>query len=116
MLSKNLFAIFACNSKERAQFAPDTQSGFEADQRTLREGGDVSTAQNYAIENGLIFEQPFVVRMLIHPSPKVRGTLIDVEIGKQRTMLSYRPELFVNQLKLHLKDVQIKRIGYAVLR
>lgn len=116
MLSKNLFAIFACNSKERAQFAPDTQSGFETDQRTLREGGAVSTAQNYAIEYGLTFEKPFVVRMLIHPSAKVRGTLVDVEIGKQRTMLSYRPELFVNQLKFLLKDVQIKHVEYAVLK
>ena len=101
--------------KERAQFAPDTQQGFEPDQPTLREGGKVSTAQNYAIENGLTFDQPFTVRMLIQPSAKARGTLMDVEIGQQRTMLGYRPQLFVDQIKFLLKDIQIKHVKYELL-
>lgn len=101
--------------KERAQFAPDTQQGFEPDQPTLREGGKVSTAQNYAIENGLTFDQPFTVRMLIQPSAKARGTLLDVEIGQQRTMLGYRPQLFVDQIKFLLKDIQIRHVKYELL-
>lgn len=102
--------------KERAQFAPASTQGFAPDQKTLREGGDVSTAQNYAIENGMKFDRPFTVRMLIQPSAKARGTLMDVEIGAQRTMLSYRPFLFVDQLKFHLKDVEIKNLNYAILK
>ena len=101
--------------KERAQFAPDTQQGFEPDQPTLREGGKVSTAQNYAIENGLTFDQPFTVRMLIQPSAKARGTLLDVEIGQQRTMLGYRPQLFVDQIKFLLNDIQIRHVRYELL-
>ncbi len=111
---------FACEwqmqiENERAQFAPAHPEGFAPDQKTLREGGDVSTAQNYAIENGMKFDQPFTVRMWIQPSAKARGTLMDVEIGAQRTMLSYRPSLFVNQLKFHLKDVVIKNLNYAIV-
>ena len=102
--------------KERAQFAPADTQGFAPDQKTLREGGKVSTAQNYAIENGMTFDHPFTVRMLIQPSDKARGTLMDVEIGAQRTMLSYRPFLFVNQLKFHLNDVEIKNLNYAILK
>lgn len=102
--------------KERAQFALDTQPEFESDQQTLREGGDVSTAQNYAIENGLTFDHPFTVRMLIYPSVKANGTLMDVEIGQQRTMLSYRPHLFVDQIKFQMKDVQIKHVEYKALK
>lgn len=102
--------------KKRAQFALDTQPKFESDQRTLREGGDVSTAQNYSIENGLTFDRPFTVRMLIYPSAKTNGTLMDVEIGQQRTMLSYRPHLFVDQIKFQMKDVQIKHVEYKALK
>lgn len=102
--------------KERAQFSPFDTQGFAPAQKTLREGGDVSTAQNYAIENGLTFDRPFTVRMLIQPSAKARGTLMDVEIGAQRTMLSYRPSLFVNQLIFQLKDVEIKNLNYAILK
>ena len=102
--------------KERAQFAPADTQGFAPDQKTLREGGKVSTAQNYAIENGMTFDHPFTVRILIQPSAKARGTLMDVEIGAQRTMLSYRPFLFVNQLKFHLNDVEIKNLNYAILK
>ena len=82
----------------------------------MREGEKVSTAQNYAIENGMTFDRPFTVRMLIQPSAKARGTLMDVEIGAQRTMLSYRPFLFVDQLKFHLNDVEIKNLNYAILK
>lgn len=103
--------------KERAQFAPADKLGeFASDQKTLREGGDVSTAQNYAIENGMKFDHPFTVRMLIQPSAKARGTLMDVEIGSQRTMLSYRPSLFVDLLKFHLQNVEIKNLNYAILK
>lgn len=103
-------------NRQRAQFAPDAQTGFEPNQKTLREGGDVSTAQNYAIENGMKFNEPFTVRMLINPSAKMRGTLMDVEIGAQRTMLSYRPNLFPTHLQFHLQDVHLKNITYAILK
>jgi hypothetical protein len=102
--------------KERAQFAAADTQAFAPAQKTLREGGEVSTAQNYAIENGMTFDRPFKVRMLIQPSDKVRGTLMDVEIGAQRTMLSYRPSLFVDRLRFHLKDVEIRDFSYAILK
>ena len=102
--------------KERAQFAAADTQAFAPAQKTLREGGEVSTAQNYAIENGMTFDRPFKVRMLIQPSDKVRGTLMDVEIGAQRTMLSYRPSLFVDRLRFHLKEVEIRDFSYAILK
>lgn len=101
---------------QRAQFASANPQGFAPKQKTLREGGNVAAAQDYAIENGMAFDKPFTVRMLIHPSAKVHGTMMDVEIGAQRTMLSYRPNLFASQLKFHLKDVEIRNVNYAVLK
>lgn len=102
--------------KQRAQFAPAAHTPFAPEQKTLREGGDVSTAQNYAIENGMYFSNPFMVRMLIHPSAKAQGTFIDVEIGQQRTMLSYRPGLSVRNLKFHLSNAEIRNVEYAVVK
>lgn len=39
--------------RERAQFAHGVREGFARDERTLREGSDVSAARNYAIAGGM---------------------------------------------------------------
>lgn len=102
--------------RKRSQFAPAENMPFAPDQKTLREGGDVSSAQNYAIENGMDFNKPFTIRMLIHQSKKAQGTFMDVEIGQQRTMLSYRTGLSVKHLKFHLLDAELRNVEYSIVK
>ena len=100
---------------QRAQFAPGSLLGFAPGQKSLRQGGSPQEACDYAIENLLGVDQAFSVRILVKWSPKLGGSLVDAEIAGQRTMLSYRPELKVKQIRFHtdrvvLHNVQIARL------
>lgn len=100
---------------QRAQFAKSPTEGFASDQRTLGEGGDVSTARNYAISGVKVSDKPFTVRIFVNQSKKVRGTLLDVEIDGQRTMLSYRPSLFVDCLTFKTEGARIRKVTCSPL-
>lgn len=85
------------------------------DGRSLREGGQPQHATDYAIENLRGINKPFTVRMIILNNPKFDGTLIDVEIAGQRTMISHREGLdvdafHISQQGLTVKDIEIREL------
>lgn len=102
--------------RSRAQFSTGVEGGFAPDERTLREGGDVSTAYNYAIAGGMPQEGTTQVRVMVYHADKLHGSIVDVEIAGQRTMLSYRPDLSTTTIKLLLDDVQVCNLRYAPLK
>ena len=99
----------------RAQFAPGAASGFAADQKSLREGGTPHGDGDYAIENLLGVGGPFLVRILVKGDDKIGGSLIDVEIAGQRTMVSYRPDLTVKRLVLRTEHLELNNVQIAPL-
>lgn len=105
----------------RAQFAPVTAGGFAPRQKTLAEGGQPSTAVDYALGNLMGVAEPFTVRMLVRGTDKFGGSVIDVEIAGQRTMLSWRKQLSVERLRLHLQhatatDITIRYLSEPTKR
>ncbi|MDE6078348.1 MAG: hypothetical protein K2G29_11520, partial [Muribaculaceae bacterium] len=64
--------------------------------KTLSEGGDVSTAHDYAIParlKGISGDKKVPVRVVVKYEPKYNGSIIDVEVNGNRSMVSYRPDL-----------------------
>ncbi|MFN5369712.1 MAG: hypothetical protein ACK5C8_14300 [Roseiflexaceae bacterium] len=87
----------------RAQFAPGTRTTYAPRQRSLREGGNPAQGGDYAIEHPWSNSEPIMVRMMVKGDAKLGGSLIDVEIAGQRTMLTFRPDLWVGTLLLRVK-------------
>lgn len=52
---------------------------------------------------------------MVDSSDKFGGSLIDAEIGKQRTMVTYRPELRVGNLRFRMEGITVKNIRIAPL-
>lgn len=104
-----------CLDKSRAQYAKALADGFAPEEKTLREGGAPQSAGDYAIENGMNTSEPFTVRILVDGVDKFGGALIDTEIGAQRTMITYRPELSVAGLSFRMEGVSVKNIRIAPL-
>ena len=84
-------------------------------EKSLREGGAPESARNYAIEHLIGVDQPFTVRVIVKGDAKIGGSLIDAEIAGQRTMISYRPELTVNQLVIRTQGVALTKVQLAPL-
>lgn len=101
--------------RNRAQYGTGILNEYSPDEKTLREGGSPQAAGNYAIENGMNTKEPFIVRILVNNSNKFGGSLIDAEIGKQRTMLSYRAGLSVGNILFRMDKVTIKNVNIAPL-
>ncbi len=100
----------------RAQYADALEDGYASEEKTLREGGSPQAAGNYAIENGMDTSEPFKVRILVDDGAgKFGGALIDTEIGAQRTMITYRPELTVGGLSFRTEGVSVKNVRIAPL-
>ena len=77
---------------DRIQFSSDP----EEKSKTLSEGGDVSTAHDYAIParlKGISGDKKVPVRVVVKYEPKYNGSIIDVEVNGNRSMVSYRPDL-----------------------
>jgi len=100
----------------RAQFAPAAAPGFAARQKSNRQGGDVRSARDYAIEQLTGLDQPFTLSVIVVQNPKLGGALIDAEIAGQRTMLSYRPDLAVKKLVFRAEDVEPRKVQIARLK
>jgi hypothetical protein len=99
--------------RKRAQFADGVAEGFAKDERTLREGGDVSGVRNYAISDPCLAKKTVSVRMVVDCSDKLCGTLLDVEINGERTMISYRPNLQVEKLSFNCEKATVKNLRVA---
>ncbi|WP_106830977.1 glycoside hydrolase family protein [Parabacteroides pacaensis] len=104
-------------SKERAQYSNcSIHSERVFQEKTLKEGGDVSTAYNYAIQSGMNIDKPFSVRVIVKQSDKWLGSVVDIEINGRRNMVSYRPVLRIEKLQFDVKEVRIKNVRIASLR
>ncbi len=86
------------------------------DGRTLREGGQPQHARNYAIGNLRGLDAPFTVRIIVRGEPKLGGSLIDVEIAGQRTMISHRSALRVGALQCQTQGVKIRDMKMQTLQ
>ena len=89
----------------RAQFSNDGSQ-----QKSIREGGAPHYAGNYAIENIQGLDNPFTVRVVVRGEPKWGGSLVDVEIAGQRTMITHRPGLVVESLGLSASGFAVKNV------
>jgi hypothetical protein len=99
----------------RAQFGPGSPNSFAGDQKSLREGGSPHADGNYAIENLLGVAAPFTVRVIVKGDDKIGGSLVDVEIARQRTMISYRPDLTVKKLVFRTASLELSNVRIAPL-
>ncbi len=98
-----------------AQFAPGSSTGFAEPEKSLRQGGQPHMGLNYAIENLIGIDQPFTVRLMVKSSGKLGGSIIDAEIAGQRTMIAYRPDLFVKKMFFRTDGIEVKDITIAPL-
>ena len=53
------------------------------------------------------------VDVIVHNDDKLGGCLIDAEIAGQRTMISYRPDLTVKNLRFRADGVEFKNVRIA---
>ena len=95
----------------RAQFSDDGSR-----QNSLREGGYPYNAWNYAIENIRGLDEPFTVRIVVKGEPKWFGSLIDVEIAGQCTMITDRYGLSIESLSFDTAGLTVKNVRLAQLR
>ncbi|KAF5073424.1 hypothetical protein DSECCO2_191530 [anaerobic digester metagenome] len=93
-----------------AQYSNSTKEKFALREKSLRQGGAPHLVGNYAIENLIEINKPFLVRMLIKSNPKLGGTIIDSEIAGKRTMITYRADLDIQNLLFELEDVEITNL------
>ena len=98
-----------------AQFAPGLMTGFSENQRSLRQGGSPQSGNNYAIENLIGVEKTFTVRLIVKGSEKFGGSMIDVEIAGQRTMVAYRPDLSVKKILFRTDGIELRDVKIAAL-
>lgn len=100
----------------RAQFGPGAWTGFAEKVKSLREGGAPQHAGDYAIENLIGTDGPFGVRAIVMSNEKLGGSLIDVEIGGRRTMLTYRPDLSITKLHVRTEELELKNFRIAPIQ
>ena len=100
----------------RAQFSPGSMTEAAPPQKSLREGGAPQAAIDYAIEHlPLTANRAVPVRIISKWSPKLDGTLIDVEIAGQRTMICYRHKLRPGRLYVVPEGTQVSDFRMSVL-
>ena len=96
--------------EQRAQFSKE--AGHK--QKSLREGGSPQNAVDYAIDHlELPQDKAITIRILLRCDRKFTGTVADVEIAGQRTMITYRHLLQARHLKIKTERVQIKNVSFA---
>lgn len=100
---------------KRAQYAAGAADRFAVPEKSLKEGGDPSSAYNYAIENLIDVDKPFTVRLIVKGSDKFGGSVVDTEIAGQRTMVTYRPNLIAKKILFRPAGLKIKNVKIAPL-
>ena len=73
----------------------------------------MSGVRNYAIYDPWLTKKTVSVRMVVDCSDKFCGTLLDVEINCERTMISYRPNLQVGKLSFNCEKATVKNLRIA---
>ena len=99
-----------------AQYSNSIKNAFAEKEKSLRQGAAPHLVGNYAIENLIGTNKPFTVRMLIKSNPKLGGTIIDTEIAGQRTMITYRPDLDIQTLKVQTDNVQLNNLQISKIK
>ncbi|SFL49167.1 hypothetical protein SAMN05216357_12520 [Porphyromonadaceae bacterium KH3CP3RA] len=101
---------------KRAQYGKGNTTHYSEEEKTLREGGYPNHARDYAIENLIGTDKPFTVRIIVKYEEKYGGSQIDTEIAGQRTMISFRPGLKVENLLFRSEQSTIKNVKIASLK
>lgn len=101
---------------KRAQYNKGNLSTFSEQEKSLREGSYPNHARDYALENLIDTDKPFTVRMIVKYEDKFGGSQIDTEIAGQRTMITFRPGLKVDQLLFRAEQSGIKNVKIASLK
>lgn len=96
----------------RAQFADNPANR----EKTVREGAKPHQAGNYAIEGIACDEPRCPVRIIVKQTDKLGGSLVDVEIGGRRTMISYRGGLETSILRLVPQNAMLENVCLAPLK
>lgn len=99
----------------QAQFASGFLTDFSEREKSLRQGGRPQSGRNYAIENLIGVGKPFTVRLIVKGTDKFGGSVIDAEIAGQRTMITYRPDLFVKKMLFRTDGIEICDVKIAPL-
>ncbi|MDR0575479.1 MAG: hypothetical protein LBG96_15920 [Tannerella sp.] len=108
---KNASELQIRTGEKRAQFSAGSFGDYAAPVKSLREGGSNGLYPSpEAIENLSGIDKPFTVRVMVRGSGKLGGSLIDAEIAEERTLITYRPDLYVKQLLFRMDGVEIRNI------
>jgi len=99
-----------------AQYSKSIKDTFAEKEKSLRQGAAPQSVGNYAIENLIGTDKPFTVRMFIKSNPKLGGTIIDTEIAGQRTMITYRPDLDIQTLKVQTDNIQLNNLQISKIK
>lgn len=83
--------------------------------RSLREGGEPHRAVDYAIEHLQGIDRPFTLRLIVRDDAKTGGTLVDVEIAGQRTMISHRSGLHARHIDVTAQHATVRRLRLTPL-
>lgn len=108
---QNACELQICPDELLAQYSKGTSNAFSDREESLRQGANPGF--NYAIENLIGVDSPFRVRIMVKCNEKLGGSIIDTEIARQRTMLSYRPDLYVKRLLFRTDGIEIKNVAIA---
>ncbi|MDR1719035.1 MAG: hypothetical protein LBR67_02775 [Dysgonamonadaceae bacterium] len=102
-------------SELRAQYADGSMDDFAPGNEKSPRQGAGGAGFNYAIENLIGVNKPFTVRVIVKCNAKLGGSFIDAEIAGKRTMLSYRPDLYIQRLLFRTDGIKISDVGIAPL-
>lgn len=112
---QNACELLISPDEKSAQYGNGAAGHFAEKEKSLRQGAHPQAARNYAVENLMDVDRPFTVRLIVKATDKYGGSLIDTEIAGKRTMITYRPDLFVKQLIFRPEQVEVKNITLAKL-
>ena len=99
--------------ENRACYSGILSDGTFARKMTLREGvirQGISLRSDYAVENLPGTDSVFTVRILVTAPDKFDGSVVDTEIARKRTMLSYREHLEVSRMSFNAEGVKVGNI------
>lgn len=122
-------------AKQRMQISPcGADGGFHPEIQTIREGlktiqqdrlgwgvkashGIHAGSQNFCLENVDVLKGTFTLKMIVRYSPKMRCTVVDVEVAGQRTLISNRVrlkpcrmELATDSQSIAFDNIEIKEV------
>lgn len=98
-------SFFLDMSAKRAQFSDGSSSGKILTNRELAElrqtNPDAQKEKGFSVENIRGLDSEFTLRFLINDEQKLNGTVADVEIAGNKTIMCYSEELHVRSIRVH---------------